>query len=52
MCSKDPGYSIEDGRKVFERAYGSQRLLWEEVQHFLGMSTDWPETKIFKSEVA
>lgn len=45
-CLKDPGHSIESGRRVFEQAYGSQRVLWEEVQQFLGLEAKWPDSKI------
>lgn len=52
VCDKDPGHSIADGQKLFTRTYGSQRLLWQEVQHFLGLDADWPQSKIVQRRIA
>lgn len=40
------GVSIADGRKAFEAANGSERVLWEEAQQFLALDTEWPISKI------
>lgn len=38
--------SVASGSRAFEAAYGSQLLLWEEVQQFLGLEVKWPVSKI------
>ena len=46
------GASLKDGSKAFVASHGiTERGLWEMVQTRMGMSTEWPASKIFKREL-
>jgi hypothetical protein len=38
--------SLADGSKLFTQAYGTQRSLYEALQHRLGLPVEWPESKL------
>lgn len=39
-------FAISDGRKRFNRVYGSERQLWERCQEKLKLSLAWPLSKV------
>lgn len=44
------GASLVDGSKTFFESHGiTQRGLWEESQRRMGMSTEWPASKVYKA---
>lgn len=50
----EPAYlvAISDGLKLFTEVFPTERELWVRVQETLGLSTDWPQSKILPRRVA